>query len=237
MTCARRTDRTAWRAYAAWCSGLGRPPLVGDLELVAMYAVHAADRGLSLSSLRVALAAIQAAHRLAGIALDLRHPHLVMLLEGIARTKALRPAKQATAVGPEALRRVLATRPGPETPLSARDRTLLLLDFRHTGSEHTGGASGAALPIFVGLSNAGRLSSMALSDKVVWSLITQAARDAGLANLEGYSCHSLPIGLAIAACEAPWRASAMTCRARHMTTVLGFKPYWAATAQVDACAA
>ena len=47
-----------------------------------MYAVHAADRGLSLSSLRVALAAIQAAHRLAGIALDLRHPRLVMLARG-----------------------------------------------------------------------------------------------------------------------------------------------------------
>ena len=80
-----------------------RPPLAGDPETIAMYAVHAADRGLSLSSLRVALAAIQAAHRLAGIALDLRHPRLVMLLEGIARTKGSRPAKQAIVAGPEVL--------------------------------------------------------------------------------------------------------------------------------------
>ncbi|RYI35386.1 MAG: hypothetical protein EON48_01025 [Acetobacteraceae bacterium] len=67
-----------------------------------MYAFHAADRGLSLglSSLRVALAA---AHCLAGIAFDLRHPHLVMLLEGIARTKSSRPPKQAIVAGPEVL--------------------------------------------------------------------------------------------------------------------------------------
>lgn len=58
-----------------------------------MYAVHAADHGLSLSRLRVAFAAIQATHRLAGIALDFRHPRLVMLLEGIVRTKGARPVK------------------------------------------------------------------------------------------------------------------------------------------------
>ena len=129
----RRTYRSAWRAYEAWCSSLGRPPLAGDPETIAMYAVHAADRGLSLSSLRVALAAIQAAHRLAGIALDLRHPRLIMLLEGIARTKGSRPAKQATAAGPDALRRMLATRPGPETPLGARDRAAAIVTAYEAG--------------------------------------------------------------------------------------------------------
>lgn len=277
----RRTYRSAWRAYEAWCGGLGRPPLAGDPETIAMYAVHAADRGLSLSSLRVALAAIQAAHRLAGIALDLRHPRLVMLLEGIARTKGSRPAKQATAAGPEVLRRMLATRPGPETPLGARDRALLLLGFagalrrselvgltlgdvevvpprglrllvrrsktdqrgagqqialsanpaepglcpdralqdwlgfRQAAGDRTGGASDAALPVFVGLSKAGRLSSMALSDKAVWRLIKQAARDAGLANPEGYSGHSLRAGLATAAGEAGADLAAVMRQTRH----------------------
>ena len=140
---------------------------------------------------------------------------------------------QRTASGPEALRRVLATRPGPETPLGARDRALLLLGFagalrrselvglargdvevvphhglrllirrsktdqrgagqaivlwanpkepglcpaqaldawlgfRQGGGDHTGGASDAVLPLFVGLSRAGRLSTMTLSDKGV----------------------------------------------------------------------
>lgn len=52
----RHTYRSAWRAFSAWYASLDRPPLAGDPETVAMYAVHAANRGLSLS-LRVALAA------------------------------------------------------------------------------------------------------------------------------------------------------------------------------------
>ena len=277
----RRTYRSAWRAYEAWCGGLNRPPLAGDPETIAMYAVHAADRGLSLSSLRVALAAIQAAHRLAGIALDLRHPRLVMLLEGIARTKGSRPAKQATAAGPDELRTMLATRPSPDTPLGARDRALLLLGFagalrrselvglalgdvevvpqrglrllirrsktdqrgagqaialsanpkepglcparaleawlgfRRGGDDRTGGTSDAALPLFVGLSKAGRLSAMALSDKAVWRLVKQAARAAGLANPEGYSGHSLRAGLATAAGEAGADLAAVMRQTRH----------------------
>ena len=43
---------------------------------------------------------------------------------------------------------------------------------------------------------------MALSDKAVWRLVKQAARDAGLAGPEGYSGHSLRAGLATAADEA-----------------------------------
>ena len=70
----RRTYRSAWRAYEAWCASLCRPSLAGDPETIAMYAVHAADRGLSLSSLRVALAAIQAATR-AGHAARGHCPH------------------------------------------------------------------------------------------------------------------------------------------------------------------
>ena len=277
----RRTYRSAWRAYERWCSSLGRAPLAGDPETVAMYAVHAADRGLSLSSLRVALAAIQAAHRLAGIALDLRAPRLVLLLEGIARTKGARPAKQATAAGPEALRNMLATRPGPATPLGARDRALLLvgfagalrrselvglalgdvavvpgrglrllirrsktdprgagqaialaanpaepglcparalqawLGFRQAARDHTGSAADAALPLFVGLSKAGRLASRALSDKAVWRLVKQAARAAGLANPDGYSGHSLRAGLATAAGEAGADLAAVMRQTRH----------------------
>ncbi|MBI0537753.1 hypothetical protein D9599_19520 [Roseomonas sp. KE2513] len=58
-----------------------------------MYAVRCTDRGLTVASLRVHLAAIGAAHRLAGVALDLRHPCLVMVLEGIARDKGARAAR------------------------------------------------------------------------------------------------------------------------------------------------
>lgn len=76
------------------------------------------------------------------------------------------------------------------------------LDFRHGGGDRTASASDAALPVFVGLSKAGKLSAAALSDKAVWRLVKQATRDAGLANPEGYSGHSLRAGLATAAGEA-----------------------------------
>ena len=125
----RRAYRSAWQGFARWCAGLGRQPLAGEPDTVAMYAVHCADRGLSVASLRVHLAAIQAAHRLAGLALDLRDPRLVMVLEGITRAKGTRPAKQAAAAGPAELRQLLATRPAADTPLGARDRALLLLGF------------------------------------------------------------------------------------------------------------
>ncbi|TPG52441.1 hypothetical protein EAH89_17885 [Roseomonas nepalensis] len=88
-----------------------------------MDAVRLADRGLAVASLCDHLAAIQAAHRLAGVALDLRHPCLAMVLEGT------RPRGKATAAGPDVLRLMLATRPSPATPLGARDRALLLVGF------------------------------------------------------------------------------------------------------------
>ncbi|MCB4825346.1 tyrosine-type recombinase/integrase [Roseicella aerolata] len=125
----RRAYRSAWRAYESWCRGLGREPLAGDPETIAMYAVRRADEGLTVASLRVHLAAIQAAHRLAGIALDPRHPRLVLVLEGIARTKGTRPRKRAAAAGPDTLRLMLAARPPADTAIGARDRAMLLLGF------------------------------------------------------------------------------------------------------------
>ncbi|MBV1800666.1 tyrosine-type recombinase/integrase [Siccirubricoccus sp. G192] len=124
-----RAYRSAWRGYAAWCHSLGREPLAGDPDILAMYVVKRADAGLRLASLRVHLAAIQAAHRLAGIALDLKDPRLAMVLEGVARTKGTRPGKRAAAATPDALRRMLAARPGADTALGARDRAMLLLGF------------------------------------------------------------------------------------------------------------
>ena len=59
-----------------------------------MYIVRRADDGLTVSSLRVALAAIRTAHLLAGLSLDLRHPRLAMVVEGITRSKGVRPRRQ-----------------------------------------------------------------------------------------------------------------------------------------------
>jgi integrase len=125
----RRAYRTAWSGFSRWCESIGREPLAGDPDTIAMFLVRRADDGCAVSTLRVGLAAIRTAHLLAGVPLDFRHPALSMVLEGITRSKGIRPRRQVTPAVPDLLRRLLATRPSSENPIGARDRTMLLLGF------------------------------------------------------------------------------------------------------------
>ena len=75
--------RSAWRGYTAWCGKIGRAPLSGDPGLLALYLTHRAEDGLAVSSLPVASAAIPAAHRLAGILLDLGDPRLGLVIKSV----------------------------------------------------------------------------------------------------------------------------------------------------------
>ncbi len=125
----RRVYRSAWRGYETWCRSLGREPLGGDPELLALYATKRADDGVAVSTLRVDLAAIRTAHLLAGVPLDLRQPRLAMVLEGITRGRGVRPLRQAAPAVPDVLRQLLAACQQPETALGARDRAMLLLGF------------------------------------------------------------------------------------------------------------
>jgi integrase len=125
----RRAYRAAWRQYEAWCRSLGREPLGGEPDTIAMYVVRLADAGRAVSSIRVALAAIRTAHLLAGRSLDLRHPRLAMVVDGVTRSKGLRPRRQATPAVPGVLRLMLAACPSPDRPLGARNRAMLLLGF------------------------------------------------------------------------------------------------------------
>jgi hypothetical protein len=109
----RRTYRSAWAHFSTWCARLGREPLSGDAELVAMYVVRRADDGLAVSSLRVALAAIRTAHQLAGVPLDLSQPRSRMALEGVVRSRGVRPTRQATPAVPEVLAKMLGASPPP----------------------------------------------------------------------------------------------------------------------------
>jgi integrase len=279
-----RAYRSAWRGFEAWCHSLGRAPLAGDPDTLAMYVVKRADAGLSVASLRVHLAAIQAAHRLAGIALDLKHPRLAMVLEGVARSKGTRPGKRAAAATPDALRLMLATRPEADSALGARDRAMLLLGFgaalrraelaalrlgdvavvpgrgltvlvrrsktdpraagqevavwanptepgfcastaleawlrfRRQAGDLAGSASDAERPLFCAVTKAGRPTGQGLSDKAVWRLVKQAARDAGLPAPERFSGHSLRAGLATAAGEVGAGLADLMRQTRHRST-------------------
>src|ERR1700722_1694909 len=96
----RRAYRAAWRSFETWCQSLGREPLAADPDTIAMYVVRCADQGFAVSSIRVHLAAIRTAHLLAGLSVDLRHPRLAMVVEGVTRSKGVRPRRQAAPAVP-----------------------------------------------------------------------------------------------------------------------------------------
>ncbi len=131
----RAAYASAWRGWSAWCATVGQPALNGDAGMLALYLTQRADDGLAVSSLRVARSAIRAAHRLAGVPIDLDDARLALVMEGITRAKGVRPRRQAAPAVPDVLRRLLAALPAPETPaaaapaLLARNRAILLLAF------------------------------------------------------------------------------------------------------------
>ena len=125
----RRTYKSAWAHFSAWCRSMDREPLGGDPELVAMYVVRRADDGLTVSSIRVALAAIRTAHLLAGVPLDLSQPRFRLTMEGVVRSRGVRPTRQAAPAVPAVLETMLAGLPCPGAPLAIRNRAMLLLGF------------------------------------------------------------------------------------------------------------
>ena len=141
----RRAYRAAWAGFCQWCESLGREPLAGDPDTIAMFLVRRADDGCAVSTLRVGLAAIRTAHLLAGVPLDLRHPALSMVLEGITRSKGVRPRRQATPAVPDLLRRLLATRP-----------TVGKSDRRQGPGDAAAGFRRRAAPLGTGRADAGR---------------------------------------------------------------------------------
>lgn len=134
-----RAYRTAWSAYATWCRGLGREPLSGNPELLSWWVTKLADgtddvdgnvvrAPASVSTIRVALAAIAAAHRLAGVPLDTRDARLTMVLQGIARTKGTRPRRRAAPATALALRLMADAQPSENT-IGTRNRALLMVGY------------------------------------------------------------------------------------------------------------
>jgi integrase len=121
-----RAYRSAWKHYTAWCDRLGFAPLTGDAEVIGLYLVKAAER-LKVPTLRVHLAAIATAHRLAGVPIDLKHPRIALVLDGLARSQAGRQIRQASPVLLDTLKNLLAVQ--PPGPLGVRNRAMLLIGY------------------------------------------------------------------------------------------------------------
>ena len=122
----RRTYRSQWATFLAWCEQHQRTPLPVSGETLVLYLTDRA-REVRVSSLRVALAAITVAHREAGhtdwAATDL--PGVKIFLRGLQREKAEEPQKKQ-ALTAELLQAGL---PRGESWVEARDRAILLLGF------------------------------------------------------------------------------------------------------------
>jgi integrase len=127
-----RAYRSAWKGFEAWCARFGLDPYGGAAGPVRLYVTHLAELRRSVSTIRVALAAIAAAYRLSGLALDLNDPLLGPTVEGITRDKGTRPGRVAAPAVPAVLRAMLAqlsTDAGPRAALCARNRVMMLLGF------------------------------------------------------------------------------------------------------------
>ncbi|MDG3442879.1 tyrosine-type recombinase/integrase [Nitrospirillum amazonense] len=122
----QRAYRGAWRRYRVWAESLGVQPLNADPRIVGLYLAKASE-GLALPTLRVHLAAILLAHRLAGRSLDAKHALIADQLAGVAALQARRRVRQAAPLLPDLLRRLVAAQ--PNTPAGWRNALLLLLGF------------------------------------------------------------------------------------------------------------
>jgi integrase len=121
----RRAYRTDWADFAAWCDLKRLPALPAAPETVALYLADGAQAGRKASTLR-RLAAIAAAHRLAGHESPTRHAAVRTVWSGIRRAHGTAQAAKTPALTADLRAMVHAL---PATISGARDRALLLLGF------------------------------------------------------------------------------------------------------------
>lgn len=122
----RRAYRASFADYASWCHRLGLKPLSADPQLIGMYLAGLPERQLKYATIRMRLSAIAAAHRAAGLAIDLKDPRISRVMEGIARSIGTRTVGSKPVLADELAAMLRAL---PETPLGARDRALLIIGF------------------------------------------------------------------------------------------------------------
>lgn len=122
-----RAYRTGWAQWTDFCRSRGYAPLAGDAQAVALFLAHL-SLTKRLATVRARLAAVAAAHRVAGIDLDLRHSAIATLLDGFKREQGVQSQTQAAPLLFEILPRFTSAYDGA-TPIGARDRAMILIGF------------------------------------------------------------------------------------------------------------
>jgi site-specific recombinase XerD len=123
----RRTYDAQWRQFEQFCADEGFTPLPCHPAVVKAYLVSLADKGLSLSSVKVARAAIAYHHDSADLPNPTTTKSINKLMSGIANEIG-RAAKKKDALALDDLAAMVATLDA-STPRGALDRALLLVGF------------------------------------------------------------------------------------------------------------
>jgi len=121
----RRAYKADWADFSQWAAERGFDALPAFPEAVGLYLTDRAAT-LKVSSLQRRLSAISQAHRLAGHKLDLQHPAIREVWQGIRRAHGAAQEGKAP-VMTEDLRRMVGAL--PDSLLGLRDRALLLAGF------------------------------------------------------------------------------------------------------------
>gem|GEM_PF-333655 len=122
----RRSYRTAFNQYEAWCHGVGVEVLSGDPGTVALY-LSVLSQKVRPTTLKARLAAISVAHRLSGTKLDTGHEAIRLIMRGAAREKGLAPVRQARPLHYAILPALVDV--FEATPLGSRNKALVLIGF------------------------------------------------------------------------------------------------------------
>ena len=121
----RRAYRSDWSHFTAWCADHGAIFLPAAPGAVAAYLADLASDH-KVATIQRRLAAINAAHRLAGTASPTSDEEVRLVMQGIRRRKGVAP-DEVRAITLHELRKMVAAL--PEDLAGSRDRGLLLLGF------------------------------------------------------------------------------------------------------------
>jgi integrase len=122
----RKAYDREWRAFVRWCGSIGRSSLPAEPATVALFVADQA-KSRKPAGLDVALAAIAAAHKVAGLDNPIRHPAVRAVREG-ARRKVGTAQRQAAPMTVDLLEVAIAAI-DTGTLAGIRDRAILLLGF------------------------------------------------------------------------------------------------------------
>ena len=123
----RRAYATDMADFGAFAGSYGVATVPSDWRLIAAYATHMADRGLSIATIRRRMVAISQAHKTAGHDSPTAKKAVRDVIAGIARTKGV-PPRRKDALSVDLLRNAILTLSDGDLK-AKRDRAMVLLGF------------------------------------------------------------------------------------------------------------